>query len=99
MVSFTLAKAAIVATGILVLVGCNTAGGDGDPGLSEYYDGVEERAKKSATEAMRDELSERAQQAELDYRATEDWYRAYGQATEEAYDAIYQAAYEQGLTD
>jgi hypothetical protein len=75
-----------VAAGMLTLVGCNTAGSDGDPGLSEHYDGVEEGAKKSATEAMRDELSEHARQDAMDYRATEDWHRGFGQATEEAYE-------------
>jgi hypothetical protein len=38
------AKVSLVVAGILMLVGCNTAGGD--PSLSEYYDGVEERAEK-----------------------------------------------------
>ena len=92
----SVAKAAMAAAGILMLVGCNDAG---DPGLIEYYDGLDYEAKQNATRTARDEFSERARQDEMNYRATEDWRRSYGQATEEVYDATWQAAYEQGLTD
>ena len=97
MISLSITKASVVTAGILLLVGCNTAGGD--PDLSEYYDGVEYEAERNATETARNDLSDRAWEDEMNYRATEDWRRSYGQATEEAYDATWQAAYEQGLTD
>jgi hypothetical protein len=77
--------AAIVAVGILMLVGCLTAGGDGEPGISEYYDGLAYQAEHHATAVARNELSDRAWDDEMNYRATEDWHRSYGQATEEAY--------------
>jgi hypothetical protein len=56
MVSVGLVKASLIAIGSLMLVGCIGSGGEGDPGLSEYYDGLEQRAEQNAEDAIEAEL-------------------------------------------